>query len=86
MSNFHKYKYFSSFEAGICVSNSSFQWVKNRNKQFSGTGVNLDEYVTKYPGVHGVNPLLAKDIGWGFDFREFHEDNSQRISRKLLLL
>ena len=26
---FQKYKYFSSFEAGNCVSNSSFKWMKN---------------------------------------------------------
>ena len=28
MSIFSKYKYFSSFEAGNCVSNSSFKWMK----------------------------------------------------------
>ena len=29
MSVFHKYKYFSSFEARNCVSKSSFKWLKN---------------------------------------------------------
>ena len=29
------HKYFSSFEGGNCVSNSSVEWTKNRNKQFS---------------------------------------------------
>ena len=32
---FHKYTYFSSFEAGNCVSNSSFKCMKNRSKHFS---------------------------------------------------
>ena len=41
MSIFHKYKYFSSFEAGNCVSNSSFKWTKNKRKQFGSTRVNV---------------------------------------------
>ena len=32
---FHKYTYFSSFEAGNCVDNSSFKWMKNRNTHFN---------------------------------------------------
>ena len=44
MSTIHKYKYFLSFEAGNCVSNSSFQWMKNRNKQFSSRRVNNGHY------------------------------------------
>ena len=31
MSIFHKYKYFSSFEAWNCASNFSFKWMKNKN-------------------------------------------------------
>ena len=37
---FEKYLYFSSFEAGNCVSNSSFKWRKIQLKQFSKTRVN----------------------------------------------
>ena len=36
---FHNWEYFSSFEAGNCVSNSSFKWMKNRKKQFNTTRV-----------------------------------------------
>ena len=36
---FKKYVYFSSFEAGNCVSNSSFKWRKIQLKRFSRTRV-----------------------------------------------
>ena len=35
----HKYNYFSSFGAGICVSNSSFKWMKNSPEQFGSMRV-----------------------------------------------
>ena len=38
---FHNYKYFSSFKAGNCVSNSSFEWIKNRSKKFGITRLSL---------------------------------------------
>ena len=38
---FKKYLYFSSFEAGNCVSNSSFKWRKIQLKQFSRTRVRV---------------------------------------------
>ena len=37
---FEKYLYFSSFEAGNCVSNSSFKWRNIQLKQFSRTRAN----------------------------------------------
>ena len=37
----HKYNYFSSFEAGNCVSNSSFKWMKHIPKRFGSIRVNI---------------------------------------------
>ena len=39
MSIVRKYFFFYSFEAGNCVSNSSFKRMKNTHGQFSTTGV-----------------------------------------------
>ena len=36
---FQNISIFHSFEAGNCVSNSSFKWMKNRDRQFSRTMV-----------------------------------------------
>ena len=41
---FEKYLYFSSFEAGNCVSNSSFKWRKIQLKQFNRTRVKESGY------------------------------------------
>ena len=38
---FYKYKYFSSFEAGNCFSNSSFKWLKNSLKKIGSIMVNV---------------------------------------------
>ena len=53
----HKYKYFSSFKAGNCVSNSSSKWMKNSPKQFGCINVN---------GVYlmGLHKLPANTIHW----------------------
>ena len=56
MSIFKEYKYFSSFEAGNCVSNSSFKWRKQYN-QFSRQGLK------KYWWLEPVNMLLSKMNG-----------------------
>ena len=34
-----KYTYVLSFKAGICISNTSFKWMKNRDKEFSSSGI-----------------------------------------------
>ena len=44
---FIKYKYFSSFEAGNCVSNSRFRWMKWIHIRFSSTKVK-GEPITPY--------------------------------------
>ena len=36
---FHKWIYFSSFEAANCVSNSSFKWTKDKDLKFSRKGL-----------------------------------------------
>ena len=41
MSIFHKLKYFSLFEARNCVSDSSFEWLKNKNKEFTSQWVKI---------------------------------------------
>ena len=37
----NKYKKISSFEVGDCISNSSFELMKNKSKQFSSAQVNI---------------------------------------------
>ena len=36
---FHKYNYFSAFEAGNCVSNSNFKWIKMVRKNSAAYGL-----------------------------------------------
>ena len=71
---FHIYNYFLSFEAGNCVSNSSFEQTKNRNKQSSSTRVKNNQFereifkVKYYPTVQSKLPyydyILLGKIEW----------------------
>ena len=45
---FHKYKYFSSFGAGNCASNSSFKWMKNSLKKSGSVRVKQTSHCTKW--------------------------------------
>ena len=45
---FHIYNYFLSFEAGNCVSNSSFERMKNRNNNPAAEGLKITSLKGKF--------------------------------------
>ena len=70
MSILYKYNYFSSFEAGNCVCNSSFERMINRSKHFNSTcRVKFKIYLTYllYQVQQTVNVAGVYDAGARFD-------------------
>ena len=89
----HEYKYFSSFGAGNCVSNSSFKWMKNSPNQFCSIRVDpcerwVDDTGLAIPGstLWMMVVLLAQHQkeGWQKLIKFAAADSKESTNCKLL--